>query len=132
MPKKKSIFNTTIFFTIKQAIRLSALFYGLLYSSKVLAGLHFGDELALLIFCVILSLADIAVRPVLKIVCLPLDILSFGMARNMVYVLLFTAFLGAGFLYLPELKLTTTSIAQNVQLALAVWIYTLTILTATR
>jgi uncharacterized membrane protein YvlD (DUF360 family) len=132
MSKKQSFLNKTIFFTIKQGIRLSALFYGLLYSSKVLAGLSFGDEFALLAFCVLLSLADIGVRPLLKIVCLPLDILSFGMARKVMYALLLTALLAVGFVYIPELKLSTTSLAQNVQLALAVWIYTLTILTVTR
>jgi hypothetical protein len=40
--------------------------------------------------------------------------------------------LALGFVYLPELTLSTTSLAQNVQLALAVWVYALMVLTATR
>ena len=132
MSKTQTFLNKMIFFTLKQTVRLSALFYGLLYSSKVVAGLSFGYEVALLAFCVLLSLVDIGVRPVLKILCLPLDMLSFGMARKLIYSVLLTALLAVGFLCLPELKLSTTSLAQNIQLALAVWIYTLTILTATR
>ena len=124
--------NKILFFVLKQGIRISALFYGLLYSAKVVSGLHFGDEMALLAFCLLLSLIDLGLRPLLKILCLPLDILTFGMTRKLIYTLLITASLVAGFFYLPELKLSTSSLAQNIQVALVVWIYTLTILTVIR
>ena len=132
MSKKKSLLHKTMFFIIKQALRLSALFYGWLYSSTIVGGLHFGDERALLVFCVLVSLVDLGVRPVLNIVCVPLDLLSFGLVSRLVYGGCVGVLLALGFVYLPELTLSTTSLAQNVQLALAVWVYALMVLTATR
>jgi uncharacterized membrane protein YvlD (DUF360 family) len=117
---------------IKQVSRIGGLYLGFRYGSAWLGGFSVENEAVLLAFCLVFSVVETGLRPLLKVLCLPLDILTFGMARKFFYLLIMTALLLSPLLWMPDLSITAHTLAQQIQVLLAVWIFTLTVLVVTR
>jgi uncharacterized membrane protein YvlD (DUF360 family) len=130
--KKASFWKKSFCFALKQVLRIAVLFWGYHHSHVLVKGLTFGTTTGLLGFSLMLSGVDLVLRPVVKVLCLPLDLFSFGLARKLFYGLLMSAFLFSTMFWFPDLHINTQTVAQQIQLATAIWIFTLTVLTVTR
>ncbi|XVJ51934.1 MAG: hypothetical protein HEQ32_07620 [Vampirovibrio sp.] len=131
--KKASFWKKSFWFTLKQILRIAVLFWGYHNSHVLVEGLTFGTTTGLLCFCLMLSGVDLVLRPVVKVLCLPLDLFSFGLARKLFYGLLMSVLLFSTLFYFAERgNFNAQTVAQQIQLATAIWIFTLTVLTVTR
>jgi uncharacterized membrane protein YvlD (DUF360 family) len=82
-----------------------------------------------------LVMVDLWIRPLLKLLLLPLQLLTLGMAARVGYGLLLLVILGTTGIFVEALQLghiQPMSVAQSAQALLATWVFTLTLLMATR
>ena len=117
---------------IKQVIRIGVLYLGFRYGSAWIGGFSVDNEMVLLTFCFAFSVLETGLRPLLKVLCLPLDILTFGMMRKVLYLIVISGLLYSTIWWMPSLHITAETFAQQVQTLIAVWIFTLTVLLVTR
>jgi uncharacterized membrane protein YvlD (DUF360 family) len=117
---------------IKQVSRIGGLYLGFCYGSAWIGGFSVENEAILLAFCFAFSVVETGLRPLLKVLCLPLDMLTFGMSRKVLYIILISVFLLSTLWWMQSLHITAETFAQQLQTLLAVWIFTLTVLIVTR
>ena len=117
---------------IKQVSRIGVLYLGFRYGSAWIGGFSVDNEAILLAFCFAFSVLETGLRPLLKVLCLPLDILTFGITRKVLYLIVISGLLYSTIWWMPSLHITAETFAQQVQTLIAVWIFTLTVLLVTR
>jgi putative membrane protein len=113
-------------------LRIVLLGVGYYFLPQLVYGLQLGSYQTLLIVALSVGVFDALVRPLVKLVAFPADLLTLGMLSRLLYPLLVLAFLVSLPFWLPGVGAMGTTLPQHLQAALAYGVFTLTVLAVTR
>jgi uncharacterized membrane protein YvlD (DUF360 family) len=118
---------------LKWLMRVSLLYSGYLLIDMMLSKMVFFDHSALLIFCVFLALLYEAILPLIKLLFLPLNIVSLGLFNAILSGVILPLILFAGIVYwIPGVEVEGLGTMGTLWYALLFWIYTTLVFTFTR
>jgi uncharacterized membrane protein YvlD (DUF360 family) len=131
-PTKGNALNRVVSGLIKLVLRMALLSLGLYYLPQVVYGLQLDSIETLLALSLLFCGIDALLRPLLKLLAFPADVLTLGSVSRFLYALLMLGVLISVPFWFPGVVALATTFPQQAQAVLAYWVFILTVLALTR